>query len=101
MAEIRIKIDKISYANIIKLAFPYIKKRAEGETALWASLIRSINEPDEETIEKLLKLIPDSAKEKLIESVLEKYKDEIPSALNSLASSKGLTLNVTDVEIKL
>ncbi len=101
MVEIKIKLDDLDYANIIKVAFPIIKKKAETETAMWATVVRHINEPDEATIEGLLKLIPASAKDKLVEMALEKYKDEIPAALTSLAESKGLKLNITDVEISM
>ena len=101
MVEIKIKLDDLDYTNIIKVAFPIIKKKAETETAMWATVVRHINEPDEATIEGLLKLIPAGAKDKLVEAALEKYKDEIPAALTSLAESKGLKLNITDVEIDL
>ena len=101
MVEIKIKLDDLDYANIIKVAFPIIKKKAETETAMWATVVRHINEPDEATIEGLLKLIPAGAKDKLVETALEKYKEEIPAALTSLAESKGLKLNITDVEISM
>ena len=101
MVEIKIKLDDLDYTNIIKVAFPIIKKKAETETAMWATVVRHINEPDEATIEGLLKLIPAGAKDKLVEAALEKYKDEIPAALTSLADAKGLKLNITDVEIDL
>lgn len=101
MVEIKIKLDDLDYANIIKVAFPIIKKKAETETAMWATVVRHINEPDEATIEGLLKLIPADAKDKLVEAALEKYKDEIPAALTSLAESKELKLNITDIEISM
>lgn len=75
--------------------------KQETETAMWATVVRHINEPDESTIEGPLKLIPASAKDKLVVATLEKYKDEIPAALTSLAESKGLKLNITDVEISM
>lgn len=34
MVEIKIKLDNLDYANIIKAAFPIIKKKAETETAM-------------------------------------------------------------------
>ncbi|MCD7884169.1 MAG: hypothetical protein LUI87_10785 [Lachnospiraceae bacterium] len=101
VVEIKIKMDDIDYANIIKVAFPVVKKKAETETAMWATVVRHINEPDESTIEGLLKLIPESVRDMLVEAALEKYKEEIPAVLTSLAESKGLTLNVTDVEISI
>ncbi len=101
VVEIKIKLDDLDYVNIIKVAFPIIKKKAETETAMWASVVRHIDEPDERTIEGLLKFIPASTKDKLVEAALEKYKDGIPAALTSLAESKGLKLNITDVEIKI
>lgn len=101
MVEIKAKFDDLDYANIIKVAFPIIKKKAENETAAWAMVVRSINEPDESTIKSLLNLIPDSVKDKLVLMVLERYKEEIPAALTSLAASKGLKLNVRDVEISI
>ncbi|MCD7824108.1 MAG: hypothetical protein LUG86_08880 [Oscillospiraceae bacterium] len=101
MVEIKAKIDDIDYANIIKVAFPIIKSKAEKETAAWAMIVRNLNEPDESTIKALLDLIPDSVKDKLVIMALEKYKEAIPAALNSLAASKGLKLNVKDVEINM
>lgn len=101
MVEIKIKLDNLDYASIVKVAFPIIRKKAENETAAWAIVMRRIDEPDEETIEGLLKLIPVGAKNKLIEMALEKYKEEIPAALISLAESKGLKLNITDVDINI
>ena len=68
---------------------------------MWATVVKHINEPDEATIEGLLKLIPAGAKDKLVIATLEEYKDEIPAALTSLAESKGLKLSITDVEIKI
>lgn len=99
MVEIKINLDDLDYVNIIKVAFPIIKKKAKTETAIWATVVRHINEPDESTIEGLLKLIPESAKSKLIEMALEKYKEEIPMALSSLAAKKGLNLDIRNVEI--
>ncbi len=101
MVEIKIKIDDPDYANLIRVAFPVIKKKAETETAMWAIIVRNINEPDESTIEGLLKLIPAGARDKLVEMALEKYKDAIPGVLTSLAESNGLKLNVRDVEISM
>lgn len=37
MLEISIKLDDLDYANIITVAFPAIKKKAETETAMWAT----------------------------------------------------------------
>lgn len=101
MVEIRIKMDDPDYTNLIKVAFPIIKKKAQGETAMWATVVKHINEPDESSISTLLSLIPASARDKLIELAFEKYKAEIPGVLTRLAESKGMKLNITDVNISI
>lgn len=101
MVEVRIKLDDPDYTNLIKAAFPIIKKKAQGETAMWATVVKHINEPDERSIAALLGLIPASARDKLVELAFEKYKEEIPGVLTKLAESKGVKLNITDVSISI
>lgn len=101
MVEIRVKLDDLDYANLIKVAFPIIKKKAQDETAMWATVVKHINEPDESSISTLLGLIPTSARDKLIELAFEKYKEEIPGVLTRLAESKGIKLSITDVNISI
>lgn len=101
MFEINIKVDDLDYANIIKVAFPVIKAKAQNETAMWAMVVKHINEPDEKEIEGILNLIPVSARDKLIKTMLAKYKEEIGVALTSLAEAKGLKLKIREVDFRM
>ncbi len=99
MVEIKIKLHDLDYVGIIKAAFPMIRQRIAGETAAWATIIKSMNAPDENAIEAILKLIPETDRDALVDIALEAYKNAIPAALVVLARSEGITIRTDNVEV--
>ncbi|MCD8111047.1 MAG: hypothetical protein LUE14_13345 [Clostridiales bacterium] len=99
MIEIKLKVDQIDYADAIGIAFPILKRRAQDSDAIWARVVREMNTPDESTIQRIMNLLPKKLKDEIAVQILKRYQEEIPGMLMSLADSKGISLQVTDVEI--
>ncbi len=99
MINIQIDVDSIDYANAVSLIFPILQQKAQESNAVWATILCSMKTPDEKTVRRVLELLPQNVKDELAVHVINKYINEIPEMLTSLALSKGISMDIREIRV--
>lgn len=94
--QIKAKIDKIDYDNIIKNALPILKEKSDSKIMNIISGI--INMPGELPL-KMISAIPQETKNELVAYIINSKKDAIINIITESLSKRGFPVDISDIEI--
>lgn len=94
--QIKAKIEKIDYDNIIKNALPILKEKSDSKIMNIISGI--INMPGELPL-KMISAIPQETKNELVAYIINSKKEAIINIITESLSKRGFPVEISDIEI--
>ena len=91
---IEIEVKNIDYAQLTSVFLPQIKELSDN------SIVQVISHVPSELAGNVIKHIPQSALDSLVELIVSKKKYEIMNSLEELASKKGFSLKLKNISVK-
>ena len=93
--ELKIDIDEINYAELLRAIIPYIKKE---DIPLPAKVLEAAEAPG--VLENFLKFIPKDKQDEIVLKLIEKNKVRMIARAHKIAEKEGVTMTISDISLK-
>lgn len=93
--ELKIDIDEINYAQLIRAIIPYIKRE---DIPLPEKVLSAAETPG--VLENFLKFIPKDKQDEIVLKLIEKNKVRMIARAHRIAENEGVEMVVSDISLK-
>lgn len=93
--ELKIDIDEINYAQLIRAILPYIKRE---DIPLPGKVLEAAQTPG--VLENFLKFIPRDRQDEIVLKIIEKNKVRMIARAHRIAEQEGVEMVVSDISLK-
>ncbi|MCM1577177.1 MAG: hypothetical protein NC078_00050 [Ruminococcus sp.] len=93
--QLKIDIDDINYAELIRAIIPYIKRE---DIPLPEKVLEAAETPG--VLENFLKFIPRDKQDEIVLKIIEKNKVRMIARAHRIAEQEGVTMEISDISLK-
>ncbi len=102
MLTIKLDIDHIDYSELAEKVFPVVADKLENrpDSPFLSAIIKKTKGLSGATLKAALSVLPQTTKDELAVLILQQYKEQIVTQLNTFAKEQGVELSIADLRVE-